>query len=134
MIEGISHLTFIVKDLERTAEFLRFIFDGQEVYSSGEDNIYSLSREKFFLISGQWFALMEGDSLSDRTYNHVAFKINDEEFDIYESRVHALGIDFKPPRPRIKGEGRSLYFYDYDNHLFELHTGTLSERLAGYAR
>lgn len=133
MIEGISHLTFIVKDLERTAIFLRSIFDAQEVYSS-EDNIYSLSREKFFLISGQWIAIMEGDSLSDRTYNHVAFKIKDEEFDIYESRVHGLGIDFKPPRPRVKGEGRSLYFYDYDNHLFELHTGTLSERLARYAR
>jgi fosfomycin resistance protein FosX len=25
------------------------------------------------------------------------------------------------------------YFYDYDNHLFELHTGTLEERLARYA-
>lgn len=133
VIEGISHLTYIVKDLERTSIFLRFIFDAQEVYSS-EDETYSLSREKFFLINGLWIAIMEGDSLSDRTYNHIAFKINDEEFDIYESRVLALGIDFKPPRPRVEGEGRSLYFYDYDNHLFELQTGTLSERLARYAR
>ena len=133
VIEGISHLTYIVKDIERTSIFLRFIFDAQEVYSS-EDETYSLSREKFFLINGLWIAIMEGDSLSDRTYNHIAFKINDEEFDIYESRVLALGIDFKPPRPRVEGEGSSLYFYDYDNHLFELQTGTLSERLARYAR
>lgn len=133
MIEGISHLTFIVKDLERTSTFFRSIFDAKEIYSSG-DKTFSLTREKFFLIGGQWIAIMEGDSLSDRTYNHVAFKIREEEFDLYESRILTLGVDFKPPRPRIEGEGRSLYFYDFDNHLFELHTGTLSERLARYAR
>lgn len=132
MIEGISHITFIVNDLEHTSTFLSSIFDAEEVYSS-EDKSYSLSKEKFFLINSLWIAIMEGDSLSDRTYNHIAFKINDEDFEIYESRVHALGIDFKHPRPRVEGEGRSLYFYDYDNHLFELHTGTLSERLHRYS-
>lgn len=133
MIEGISHLTFIVKDLERASTFFKSIFDAEEIYSSG-DKTFSLTREKFFLIGGQWIAIMEGNSLSDRTYNHVAFKIGEEEFDVYESKVLALGIDFKPPRPRVEGEGRSLYFYDFDNHLFELHTGTLSERLARYDR
>lgn len=133
LIEGISHITFIVKDLERTSTLFKNIFDAKEIYSSG-DNTFSLSREKFFIVGGLWIAIMEGDSLSDRTYNHVAFKISEEEFDLYESRVKALGLDLRPPRPRIEGEGRSLYFYDYDNHLFELHTGTLSERLLRYAR
>lgn len=77
---------------------------------------------------------MEGKALSERTYNHVAFKIKDEEFDEYEARVRALGVDIKPPRPRVEGEGRSLYSYDFDNHLFELHTGTLVDRLVSYAR
>ena len=131
MIEGISHLTFVVKDLERTSAFFRSIFDAEEVYSSG-DKAFSLAREKFFLIGGQWIALMEGESLSARTYNHVAFKIREEEFDAYESRVQAMGVDLGPRRPRVEGEGRSLYFYDFDNHLFELHTGTLPERLARY--
>ncbi|MDE2446659.1 MAG: FosX/FosE/FosI family fosfomycin resistance thiol transferase, partial [Alphaproteobacteria bacterium] len=45
-----------------------------------------------------------------------------------------LGLEMKPSRPRVEGEGQSLYFYTYDNHLFELHTGTLEERLARYAR
>ena len=30
-------------------------------------------------------------------------------------------------------ERQSLYFHDFDNHLFELHAGTLDERLAAYA-
>lgn len=133
MIEGISHITFVVKNLERASIFLKYIFDAEEVYSSGDD-IFSLSREKFFLINGLWIAIMEGETLSYRTYNHVAFKIRDEDFDIYEKRLLELGIEFKPPRLRVEGEGRSLYFYDYDNHLFELHTGTLSERLKRYEK
>lgn len=40
--------------------------------------------------------------------------------------------DLKSPRPRVEGEGQSLYFYDFDNHLFELHTGTLAQRLVRY--
>ena len=133
MIEGISHITFIVKDLERASTFFKSIFDAEEIYSSG-DKTFSSAREKFFLISGQWIAVMEGDPLSERTYNHVAFKISDKEFDIYVEKVRAFGLDLKPPRQRVEGEGRSLYFYDFDNHLFELHTGTLSERLLRYMK
>ena len=131
MIEGISHLTFVVKDLARASEFFRSIFDAEEVYSSG-DKTFSTAREKFLLVGGQWIAIMEGEPLSERTYNHVAFKIGEEDFDAYESRVRAAGVELGPQRPRVEGEGRSLYFYDFDNHLFELHTGTLSERLARY--
>nr|WP_187355155.1 hypothetical protein [Paenibacillus tengchongensis] len=42
------------------------------------------------------------------------------------------GSGAEAPRLRIGGEGIPLYFYDYDNNLFELHTGTLEERLASY--
>jgi len=131
MIEGISHLTFIVKDLERTAAVLKTIFDAEEIYSSGEKT-FSLSAEKYFLVNGLWICIMEGDPLTERTYNHVAFQIPDEEFEAFESRVYDLGLDIKSSRPRIEEEGRSLYFYDFDNHLFELHTGSLSKRLRRY--
>lgn len=75
---------------------------------------------------------MEGDSLQDRTYNHVAFQIRDDEIEVYESKIKYLGLDIRSSRPRIEAEGRSLYFYDNDNHLFELHYGSLSERLNRY--
>jgi len=133
MIEGISHLTFIVKDLNRATKFFTSIFDAINIYTSG-DKFFSLTQEKFFMINDLWICIMEGNSLSDRTYNHVAFKIRDDEFDAYESKIRELGVDIRPPRPRIEGEGRSLYFYDFDNHLFELHTGSVSERLTRYTR
>ncbi|MGE5415439.1 MAG: FosX/FosE/FosI family fosfomycin resistance hydrolase [Acidobacteriota bacterium] len=131
MIEGISHLTFIVKDLERSAQFFKAIFNAEEIYDSGE-NTFSLSKEKYLSMGGLWICIMEGESLSERTYNHIAFKIPDEELGMYEARIKALGLEIRPSRPRVEGEGQSLYFYDYDNHLFELHTGTLTERLARY--
>jgi len=131
LMEAISHITFIVKDLEKASKFFTYIFNAVEVYESGE-NTFSLSKEKFFTIDGQWIAIMEGEGLKERTYNHVAFRIDDDEFKKYEDRVRKLGVDFKQPRPRVEGEGRSLYFYDYDNHLFELHTGTLEQRLERY--
>jgi len=133
MIEGLSHMTFIVRDLDRMTEILEGVFDAREVYASDAEQ-FSLSREKFFLIDDIWIAIMEGEALPQRSYNHIAFKIDDADFEGYAERIGKLGLDMRPPRPRVEGEGRSIYFYDDDNHMFELHTGTLSERLARYAK
>jgi fosfomycin resistance protein FosX len=133
MIEGLSHITFIVKDLERMKRLLVGALGGREVYDSG-DKQFSLSREKFFEVGGVSIAVMEGDPLSERTYNHVAFKVRAGDLPLYRAAIEKLGLPIRDPRPRIDGEGQSLYFYDFDNHLFELHTGTLSDRLAAYAR
>jgi fosfomycin resistance protein FosX len=132
MIQGLSHLTFIVRDLDKMARIITEVLGGEEVYSSGDD-IFSSSREKFFTAGGIWIAIMEGESLPSRTYNHVAFKVSDEQLETARLAATKLGLDIRPPRPRVDGEGQSLYFHDYDNHLFELHTGTLDERLARYA-
>ena len=131
MIEGISHITFIVRDLKLATTFFKEIFDAEEVYASG-DATFSVAKEKFFMAGNQWIAVMEGESLPARTYNHVAFKISEADFETYQGRVCKLGVDFKPPSPRVDGEGLSLYFYDFDNHLFELYAGTFSQSLERY--
>ena len=131
MIESISHITIIVEDVRRTAEFFRAIFNAKEVYDSSKIN-FSTSYEKFFIIGSTWIVAMEGEPLSERSYNHIAFKVPDTEFDEYVLKVKQLGVEIKTGRKRAEGESRSIYFYDYDNHLFELHTGTLAERLTRY--
>lgn len=133
MIKGISHITLIVENLDKTAAFLQSIFEADEVYSS-EDKQFSISKEKFFLVGGIWLCIMEGPALAEKTYNHIAFQISDNDFDVFKSRIVASGATLRPERKRIEGEGRSLYFYDFDNHLFELHTGTLDERLKSYLK
>ncbi|QDP39413.1 FosX/FosE/FosI family fosfomycin resistance hydrolase [Radiobacillus deserti] len=131
MLEGISHITFVVKDLDRTTALFKELFNAKEVYYSGEKT-HSLYKERFFLIGGHWIALMESENIVNKTYHHVAFKINEEDVDDYVTKIQDLKLEMKPPRPRIQGEGYSIYFYDYDHNLFELHTGTLEERIASY--
>ncbi len=132
-VEGISHITLMVKNLDRTANLFCSVFGAEQIYSSS-DKQFSLSKETFLIVGGIWFALMEGPPLSERSYNHIAFKIPVSEFEDYKCRLEAAGVEFRQDRPRIQGEGRSLYFYDFDNHLFELHTGIIGERLAAYDR
>ena len=131
MIAGISHITFLVKNLDRATAFWVNVFDATEVYSSGEKT-FSLSKEKYFLLGNVWICVMEGDSLVERTYNHIAFQIQDDEIDGYISKIKKIGAEIKQERPRVEGEGRSIYFYDFDNHLFELHAGNLDDRLKCY--
>jgi catechol 2,3-dioxygenase-like lactoylglutathione lyase family enzyme len=130
-IEGISHLTFVVRDLQLAARFFCDGLGAQEIYDSHAKN-FSLSHEKFFTLDGIWIVCMAGESSGERSYRHLALKIDEADLVPFEQRLRAIGVEIKAPRPRIDGEGHSLYFYDYDNHLFELHTGTLTQRLDRY--
>ena len=132
MIYGISHITFIVKDLGKATKFFKEIFEAKEIYSS-EDKTFSISKEKFFLINDLWIAVMEGEKI-EKIYNHIAFKIDESDYEMYLKRIENLGLEIKVGRERVIGEGNSIYFYDYDNHLFELHTGTLETRLHHYQK
>lgn len=110
LVSGLSHITLVVQDLERTTTFLKNIFDAEEIYASGEVT-FSLSKEKFFLIAGLWVCIMEGDSLQERTYNHIAFEIQAEEIEKYLQRIETVGAEIRPARTRVAGEGHSIYFF-----------------------
>ena len=128
---GLSHITFIVRDLDRMEEILTKVLNARKIYDSGEKT-FSLSRERFFDIGGIWVATMQGESLPERSYNHVAFEMGPEDYDDRLARIRALGLEVREGRARFEGEGHSIYFYDHDNHLFELHSGTLEQRLRRY--
>jgi catechol 2,3-dioxygenase-like lactoylglutathione lyase family enzyme len=73
MVTGLSHITFIVSDLDRMEALLVGILDARKIYDSG-DQTFSVAKERFFMVGDVWIATMEGNSLPTRTYNHVAFK------------------------------------------------------------
>jgi fosfomycin resistance protein FosX len=131
-VTGISHITFVASDLERAAQLWCHGLGATEVYDSAARS-FSLSREKFFILGGVWIAVMQGQP-SERSYRHVAFQSTETEISSCEARLRSLGVELRPPRPRVSGEGVSLYFYDFDNNLLELHCGTLEDRLASYAK
>lgn len=130
--KGLSHITLVVADLDRSVRLFCDVLGARVIYASGAET-FSVSREVFLMVGDVWLALMEGESLPTRSYNHIAFKIDDADHDACLARLQAADIDLLKPRPRVAGEGRSIYFHDHDNHLFELHTGTLNERLSRYA-
>jgi len=132
-MHGLSHLTFIVRDPDRTARLFCEGLGAREVYDSLGRN-FSLSREKFFLLGDVWLVAMEGEPLRERSYRHVAFRVDEAELEDYRARLERLGVELLPSRPRVDGEGQSLYFHDFDNHLFELHAGTLEQRLHRYSQ
>jgi len=134
LIEALSHITLIVSDLDRAETLLVDGLGARKIYDSGAEQ-FSHSEERFFLLGASdiWIATMKGDPLPTRTYNHFAFKVAESDLDTYRDRLAKLGATLLPDRPRVEGEGRSLYFYDHDNHLFELHTGTLDARMKRYA-
>lgn len=131
MIEGLSHMTFIVSDLDKMETILTTVLDARKIYDSG-DQTFSLSKERFFVVAGLWIAIMQGDPLPSQTYNHVAFKMNPDDYEDRLKRIKSLGLQVREGRARVAGEGHSIYFYDHDNHMFELHSGTLENRLNRY--
>ncbi|MDP3950897.1 MAG: FosX/FosE/FosI family fosfomycin resistance hydrolase [Microbacterium sp.] len=128
-------MTFIVANLDRMELILTTVLSASRVYDSGAET-YSLSEERFFLVgqgeSATWVAIMKGDAGLARTYNHVAFKVQHRDLGVLRQRITGLGLECRPPRTRVHGEGDSIYFYDDDNHLIELHAGSLRERLKTY--
>src|SRR5688572_20927781 len=77
-MKGISHVTFVVRDLDRMATLLCDGLGAREVYDSSGRN-FSLSREKFFVLGGVWLVAMEGDPPPARSYQHLAFEVGESD-------------------------------------------------------
>ncbi len=127
----LSHITFVCADPDRMEEVLIKVLKARKIYDSGAGG-YSLSPERFYDIGGVWVAVMQGAALTERSYNHVAFWVDEEELEERLAEIAALGLEVLPGRKRVAGEGQSIYFYGPDGHLIELHSGTLADRLARY--
>ncbi|NSB16779.1 VOC family protein [Clostridium beijerinckii] len=131
MIEGLSHITFTVRNTDKTAELFKRMFNAKEVYYNGEKK-HSLFEERFFIIGGQCMTIIQDRNTINRTYHHIAFKISNSDVESYLEKIEDLNLELKQYIERIVDKKHSIYFYDYDNNLFELHTETLEEKLASY--
>ena len=102
MTQGLSHMTFIVRDLDKMEEILTSVLDARKIYDSADDTL-SLSKERIFDIRGVWVATMQRDPLTTRTYNHVAFKMGPDEYDDRLARIKALGLEIREGQARRGG-------------------------------
>jgi catechol 2,3-dioxygenase-like lactoylglutathione lyase family enzyme len=120
MLGPIAHVALIVRDAGRTAGFLRDLFDApllRRTDAEGHD-------ETFVRLGVTWFALIGADVKRERTGDHVAFRVTRDSIPLFADRLKARGCEFI-----LSESGTSLYFFDFDNHVFELDSSDQDEEL-----
>ena len=122
MLEGLSHITFAVSDLERSLQFY--------VEALGFRLLAKWDRGAYLSAGDLWFCLnLEGaeKGYASEGSSHVAFSVSQENFDVICKRV----IDSKAILWKVnESEGDSLYFLDPDGHKLEIHVVNAKSRMA----
>jgi catechol 2,3-dioxygenase-like lactoylglutathione lyase family enzyme len=122
MLGPIAHIALTVRDPTRTAEFLRGLFDApvlRRTDAEGHD-------EAFVRLGVTWFALVGADIKRERTGDHVAFRVARETIPSIADKLKSMGCEFI-----LSESGTSLYFFDFDNHVFELDSSDHEQELNG---
>ncbi len=126
MISGVNHITFAVRDLERSISFYRDVL-GFKLIQRHERGAY--------LLAGDLWICLDLDPTTRQgplpEYTHVAFSVSAENFDGVSTRIREAGSSIWKQN---RSEGASLYFLDPDGHKLEIHVGTWKDRLAHYRR
>jgi catechol 2,3-dioxygenase-like lactoylglutathione lyase family enzyme len=120
VLGSIAHVALVVREPARTAELFRTLFECKIVSRRDAEH----HDETFVKLGDTWFALIQADIQRTRTGDHIAFKVSKETLEATAQKLEALQLEHIRAR-----SGTSLYFFDYDNHVFELDTTTLEAEL-----
>lgn len=127
-VKGLNHFLFSVSDLDNSIQFYKNVFNAK-LLVKGRSTAY-------FDLNGMWLALnVEKDIPRNEivhSYTHIAFSIDEADFDIMYEKLTEFQVNILSGRPRDEKDKKSIYFTDPDGHKFEFHTGTLKDRLDYY--
>jgi hypothetical protein len=121
MLDAISHIALIVKDSNRTATLFKDLFRSRVVVRKEDDG----HEETYVRLGRTWFVLVQADTDRPRSGDHIAFSVSKSTLLETAEKLKAMNVEFFPAR-----SDTALYFFDYDNHVFELDTTDLDHELA----
>lgn len=120
MLKSISHVALTVKDPARTAKLFQDLFGARVLERKDDDG----HLETFVRLGDAWFVLVGAQVERKRTGDHVAFHATPDILEATAVKLEAMGREF------IRARGNTaLYFFDYDDHVFELETHDLDKEL-----
>lgn len=122
MLESISHIALVVKDPAKTAALFRDLFGARAVEREDEDGHHEISVR----LGGIWIVLVGAPVQRTRTGDHIAFRATPEEIEATVAKLQAMGREFIRAR-----SDRALYFFDDDDHVFELDSEDVAEEPQG---
>ena len=122
MLDSICHIALVVTDPARTAALFHDLFGARVV--ERKDNEGHL--ETFVSLGGTWIVLVAAPVQRARTGDHIAFRASPEILEATVAKLQAMGREFIRAR-----SNRALYFFDYDDHVFELDTEDIDKELGG---
>jgi catechol 2,3-dioxygenase-like lactoylglutathione lyase family enzyme len=122
MLESISHVALVVKDPAKTAALFQDLFDARTVQRKDDEG----HLETFVKLGGAWIVLVGAPVQRTRTGDHIAFQATPDIIEATVAKLQKMGREFVRAR-----SDRALYFFDYDDHVFELNTEDIDEEIGG---
>lgn len=122
MLESISHIALVVKDPARTAALFHDLFSARVVERKDDEG----HLETLVRLGGISIVLVGAPVQRARTGDHIAFRATPEVLEATVVKLQAMGHEFIRAR-----SNRALYFFDYDDHVFELDTEEVDQAVGG---
>lgn len=122
MLDHIGHIALVVRDSSRTATLFKDLFGATVVLRKDLDG----HSETYVRLGRTWFVLAQAEVVRPRTGDHVAFAVSKAVLRETADKLRRMNMEYFLAR-----SDTALYFFDYDDHLFELDTADLDRDLAG---
>jgi fosfomycin resistance protein FosX len=120
MLESISHIALQVNDPARTAALFHDLFSARAIAREDAEGHF----ETFVRLGGIWIVLVGAPVQRARTGDHIAFHATREILEATVAKLETMGREFIRAR-----SNKALYFFDYDDHVFELDTEDIDKEL-----
>jgi catechol 2,3-dioxygenase-like lactoylglutathione lyase family enzyme len=121
LISGINHITFAVRDLDRSFHFYSQVL--------GLRPVAKWYKGAYLEAGTDWVCLTldpEARAASLPEYTHTAFTVSTPEFSKLVERLQKAEVICWQAN---RSPGESFYFLDPDGHKLEIHVSNLEERL-----